>query len=95
MPAYVVFDTDVQDPAAYKEYQKFGAPSVPQYGGRFLARGGTAGTLEGPWRPRRVVILEFENAESAMRWYRSPEYENARTLRLHSASAKAVAVDGL
>ena len=40
MPAYVINDMDVTDPALLEEYKKLSPATVQQYGGRFMARGG-------------------------------------------------------
>jgi uncharacterized protein (DUF1330 family) len=41
------------------------------------------------------VILEFDDLETARRWYRSPEYAEARKLREGAATMRFVAVEGL
>jgi uncharacterized protein (DUF1330 family) len=51
--------------------------------------------LEGDWRPKRLVLLEFEDLEAAKRWYDSPEYQEARQLREGAATLHVVAVAGL
>ena len=37
--------------------------------------------LEGTWAPERFVILEFADADTARRWWRSPEYAEAKAMR--------------
>ncbi len=56
MPAYVINDIEVTDPATFDEYRRLSPPTVALYGGRFLARGGATQTLEGGWAPQRLVI---------------------------------------
>jgi uncharacterized protein (DUF1330 family) len=41
------------------------------------------------------VVLEFEDLEAARRWYRSPEYGEAKQLREGAATMRLVAVEGL
>ena len=95
MPAYVINDMEVTDPQLFEEYKKLSPPTVAQYGGRFLARGGRTMTLEGDWSPRRVVILEFPGVEEAQAWIDSPEYAPARRLRQLSANSNLIVVDGV
>ena len=95
MPAYVIFDIDVNDPQGYEEYKKQGAPTLKLYGGRPLARGGKAESLEGNWQPKRTVIVEFESMEQARKWWDSPEYTQAKKLRHKSAITNVVLVEGL
>ncbi|TBC25579.1 DUF1330 domain-containing protein (plasmid) [Rhizobium ruizarguesonis] len=51
------------------------------FGGRYVGRGGKTITLEGDWRPNRLVIVEFPDMESLMAWYNSPEYAPLLELR--------------
>jgi uncharacterized protein (DUF1330 family) len=94
MPAYVVVDIDVKDPETYERYKQLGPPSIAQYGGRYLARGGATEQLEGSWRPTRLVILEFPTAERARAWWSSPEYAEAKALRQSAAMTEMVLLEG-
>ena len=47
MPAYVINDMVVTDPELFERYKQLSPPTVAQYGGRFLARGGQVENLEG------------------------------------------------
>ena len=94
MPAYVINDMDVTDPQLFEEYKKLSPPTVAQYGGKFLARGGRTETVEGGWSPRRLVILEFPDMAQAQAWIDSPEYAPARRLRQRSSNSNIVLVEG-
>ncbi len=95
MSAYVIVDIEVTDPEGYEEYKRLAAPTVAQYGGKYLARGGTTEVLEGDWQPKRLVILEFEDMERAKAWLNSAEYHPARQLRHRYARSKMVVVAGV
>ena len=95
MPAYVIAETDVYDPEQYERYRAVAPDAIAAGGGRFVARGGALAVLEGDWRPKRLVVLEFEDLEAAKRWYDSPEYQEARRLREDAATLHMVAVEGL
>jgi uncharacterized protein (DUF1330 family) len=95
MPAYVILDIDVQDPALYEEYKKRGAPTLAAFGGRPLVRGGSVEIKEGTWNPKRVVIIEFPSLEQAQSWWDSDEYNQAKKLRHRAASTNAVFIEGL
>ena len=95
MPAYVINDMEVTDPALFEEYKKLSPATVALYGGRFLARGGRIETLEGSWSPKRVVILEFPSMAQAQAWSDSPEYAPAKRLRQISAISNLIMVEGL
>jgi uncharacterized protein (DUF1330 family) len=95
MPAYVIVETELHDAEQYERYKAAAPASIEKYGGRYLARGGALEVLEGDWQPPRVVILEFDDLETAKRWYRSPEYQEAKQLREGAATKRMVAPEGL
>ncbi len=95
MPAYVVADVDVTDPAKYEEYKKIAPAAIAKYGGRYLARGGQSSVLEGTWRPGRLVVLEFPSLEHARNFYTSVEYTAARRARAGAAKMNMVVVEGI
>ena len=95
MNAYVISDITVNNPERYEDYKKLAPPAIEAHGGKYLARGGRAEKLEGNWEPDRIVILEFESVETAKKWLDSPEYREARALRLQNASANMIVVEGL
>ena len=66
MPAYIVVEVDVHDMERYSKYKDMAPPSIYQYGGKYIARGGTCEPLEGNWTPPRFVILEFPDASELL-----------------------------
>ena len=95
MPAYVINDMVVTDPVLFEEYKKLSPPTVAQYGGRFLARGGRTDTLEGEWSPKRLVIIEFPSVAQARAWVDSPEYAPAKRLRQITTISNLIVVEGV
>jgi uncharacterized protein (DUF1330 family) len=95
MPAYLIVQITIRDAATYERYKELAPPSIAAYGGRYIARGGSTETLEGTWRPTRLVILEFPSVERAREWWGSPEYAPAKALRQRSADTEMLLVDGL
>jgi uncharacterized protein (DUF1330 family) len=95
MPAYLISQITVRDPATYERYKELAPPSIAIYGGRYVVRGGATETLEGSWRPTRLVILEFPSVERARAWWDSPEYAAAKALRQACADTEMLLVDGL
>ncbi|MBI3978935.1 MAG: DUF1330 domain-containing protein [Chloroflexi bacterium] len=81
MPAYVIVESKVTDPERYSGYGPLARPSIEQYGGKFIVRGGNPEALEGQWKPSRLVVIAFDSVEQAKRWYDSPEYRAARRQR--------------
>jgi uncharacterized protein (DUF1330 family) len=95
MPAYVIANVTVKDPLRYEEYRRLVTPTVEQFGGRFIARGGKVELLEGAWNPARVVILEFPSVERARAWWQSPEYSEARAIRQATSEGTLLIVEGV
>ena len=95
MPAYVIVETDITDPAEYERYKAASPAAIAAGGGRFLARGGELAVLEGDWQPSRLVVLEFEDLDAARAWYRSEVYQQAKGLREGAARLRMVAVQGV
>ena len=94
MPAYLVVEVEVKDPIRYEDYKKMVPPSLAEYGGRFLVRGGRVENLEGDWSPKRLVLVEFPSVEQAKAWWDSPEYADAKALRQATAKTQMIVVEG-
>lgn len=95
MPAYVIIEVDVFDPAQFERYKELAPPTIAAYGGRYLARGGLAALLAGDVEPQRTVILEFPTLARAREWERSAEYAPAKAIRQRAARVRMVAVEGV
>jgi uncharacterized protein (DUF1330 family) len=95
MPAYFIVDNEVTDPAGFEEYRKQVPTTLELYGGKILVRGGQLQTLEGDWKPTRLVVTEFPSIEQARRWYDSEEYRPLKALRLRTARGSLGLVEGV
>ena len=95
MPAYVIADITVTDAELYPSYTALTPGTIEKYGGRFVIRGGAHETVEGDWRPGRLVMLEFDDMAAARRWYDSPEYTEARAIRQRAATGSMIILQGL
>jgi uncharacterized protein (DUF1330 family) len=94
MPAYIVVEVEVHNPAEYEDYKKLTPGSLKNFQGKFIVRGGKTETLEGDWSPKRFVMLEFPTLELAKAWWASEEYAPAKALRQRTSSTKMIAVEG-
>ena len=93
MAAYVLVDIDVHDPVRYEDYKALAAPTVAQYGGRYLVRGGQCVVTEGKQRAR-TVVMEFPSYDAALACYRSPDYQAAKALRQGKGEVDLIVIDG-
>ena len=94
MSAYIIVDIEITDPVQYETYKQLAAPTVAQYDGRYVVRGGAVQTLEGGWTPGRLVVLEFPSIERAREWWDSEEYAPAKAMRHASANSEMILVEG-
>jgi uncharacterized protein (DUF1330 family) len=95
MPAYVIAEVEVNDPAGFEEYRKGVPATIAAYGGRYLARGGAVESLEGGWMPKRMVVLEFPSMAQAKAWHISAEYSDLLALRQRTTRSRVVLLEGL
>ena len=94
MPAYVVVDSAVHDPEAFKAYAEKVGAILKAHGGKPIANN-APDSLEGDWQPKRVVILEFPDIDAARAWYNAPEYQEIIPLRTRAADDSLVLLEGL
>ena len=95
MAAYMIARVDVEDISLLRDYLAATPPVIEKYHGKFIARGGTTVTLEGPEETRRIVVLEFPSLADVKAFYHSPEYTEVRKLREGVAVGEFIAVDGV
>jgi uncharacterized protein (DUF1330 family) len=95
MSAYIIVEIEIHDPTQYEAYKRLTPASLELFGGRFLVRGGKTETLEGDWDAKRIVVIEFDNAERAKQWYASEAYAPAKALRQKISETKMLLVEGL
>jgi uncharacterized protein (DUF1330 family) len=95
MSAYVIVEIDIVDPTGYEEYKKLAGATVKKYGGKYIVRGGAVETLEGDWKPKRLVVLEFESVHRAKEWLNCEEYREPRKMRHRTAKTKMILVESV
>jgi uncharacterized protein (DUF1330 family) len=93
--AYVIVEIEIVDPVGYEEYKKLAGATVEKYGGKYLVRGGHTEVLEGNWKPKRIVILQFESVKRAKEWLNCEEYREPRKMRHRTAKTHMLVVEGV
>ncbi|MBV1686654.1 DUF1330 domain-containing protein [Novosphingobium sp. G106] len=97
MPIYLISDVGPVAPeaqAAWDAYIAKAPATIAQYGGRYLARGGKIGVIEGDWSPLAIVLVEFPDRDAVDRWYASPEYAEALAIRGSALHRNMIVVEG-
>jgi uncharacterized protein (DUF1330 family) len=92
--AYVIAETEVTNPAAFKTYADGTAVIVPQAGGHFSANGGRTFVINGA-TPKRVAVLEWETFDQAQAFYESEAYKKLAVDRDKGSNFRAFLVEGL
>lgn len=95
MRAFVIVEINIHDPEIYEEYKKLTPASIAEFDGKFVVRGGRTVSLEGDWKPQRIVVSEFPSVERAQEWWNSEGYKKAKKLRHDSADTKMIIVEGI
>jgi uncharacterized protein (DUF1330 family) len=93
--AYVIVEIDVHDPVGYEDYKKQAGPTVEAKGGKYIVRGGKTEVLEGEWKPKRIVVLEFPSGEKAKEWLNCEEYSEPRKMRHRTAKTNMILIEGV
>lgn len=91
---YIIGHVLMRDAEGYKPYSQKNDELFPQYGGRFLARGGTSEILEGDVHPRHVIV-EFPSYADALACYNSPEYQENLKIRQACGESVIMVVEGV
>ena len=95
MSAYVISEVDAKDAAGFEAYRNMAAPTIAQYGGRYLVRGGAADLAEGGPPPKTLIVVEFPSMERLREWYASPEYAEALKVRRTALDRRLIFVEGV
>jgi uncharacterized protein (DUF1330 family) len=97
MPAYLIVNYEVEDPALYGEYAKAAGPAM-KIGTecRLVAFDPATDRIEGQSAGRQTVVLQFDSKEQAKKLYESGDYQAIIGKRLRATSKHfAVLVNGL
>ena len=94
MPAYLIANIEVTDPAGFERYRQAEPAVIAAHGGRYLVRGGAVRAVEGSPALKRLVILEFPTMAALQAFYDSADYRPLLELRLASTRSEVAFVEG-
>ena len=95
MPAFLIANIEVTDPAGFETYRERVPAVVAQYGGRYVIRGNPPTQMEGKPFFTRLTVLEFASMEALQRFYNSPEYAPLLAIRTASTKSDLVFMPGV
>ena len=94
MPAYLIANIRVKDPAKFAAYREQVAPMIARFGGRYLIRGGAVTPVEGEPVFARVVVLEFPTMDALKTFYHSPDYAPLIAMRQAASDGDVALIEG-
>ena len=97
MPAYLIVEHQITDPAKFEEYRVKVGPIIARHGGRYITKPGSYQVIEkdnAVWQPERVVLIEFPDMKALDAWYADPDYQPLIALRRASARDMLIKVEG-
>ena len=94
MTAYIIADIEVHDPDRYAEYVRRAPAFIEKHSGRYIVRGGPAESIEGDWRPHRLIVIEFPSMENAKAFLADPDYRAVAEIRWSTSTTNLTVAEG-
>ena len=88
MSVYLLTDSEVHDPKAYKAYLEAAPAFVKKHGGEYLVRGGDFTVGRGDWAPTRIVMFRFPDRQAIDNLMNDPDYQPWKKIREGATTAK-------
>jgi len=95
MSAYIIAKIQIKDREIYAKYGEGFMPIFEKHGGELLSVEETPTVLEGSWPETRTVIAKFKDRETALKWYKSEEYQELVQYRLQASTADVIITQGI
>ena len=94
MKAYLVLDLAVNDYGGFKRYVAAIPAFIARHSGKYIVQGVRPTTIEGDWKPERLVIIEFPEREKAEAFLRDPEIQDLFKVRHDTTTSKLLLAEG-
>ncbi len=94
MSAYLVVQGTVTNWEKFKDYTELVPKLVANFGGHYVAMGSPE-VLEGNFDPKSAVISMWPNTECIHKFWHSPEYKHAMTLREGAGNFSVMIIEGV
>jgi uncharacterized protein (DUF1330 family) len=94
MKAYLVLDLSVNDSAGFRKYIAEIPAFIARHSGKYIVQGVQPTTIEGDWKPERMVIIEFPEREKAEAFLSDPEIQVLFKVRHDTTTSRLVLADG-
>jgi uncharacterized protein (DUF1330 family) len=94
MKAYLVLDLSVNDVGGFRKYIAEIPAFIAKHSGKYIVQGVQPTTIEGDWKPERLVIIEFPTREKAEAFLGDLEIQDLFKVRHATTTSKLVLADG-
>jgi uncharacterized protein (DUF1330 family) len=94
MKAYLVLDLTVNDFGRFKQYIAEIPAFIARHSGKYIVQGVRPTTIEGDWKPDRMVIIEFPARDKAEAFLGDPEIQDLFKVRHDTTTSRLVLADG-
>jgi uncharacterized protein (DUF1330 family) len=94
MKAYLVLDFSVNDFSGFRKYIAEIPAFIAKHAGKYIVQGVVPTTIEGDWKPERMVIIEFPDRTKAEAFLSDPSIQDLFKVRYDTTTSKLVLVDG-
>ena len=94
MKAYLVLDLSVNDLGGFRKYIAEIPAFIAKHSGRYIVQGVQPTTIEGDWKPERMVIIEFPERKNAEAFLSDPQIQDLFKVRHATTMSKLVLADG-
>lgn len=94
MKTYLLLDLSVNDFGGFRKYIVEIPALIARHSGHYIVQGAQPTTIEGDWKPERIVILEFPQRDNADAFLADPDVKALFKLRQATTTSKLVLVEG-
>jgi uncharacterized protein (DUF1330 family) len=94
MKAYLVLDLSVNDLGGFRKYIAEIPAFIARHSGKYIVQGVQPTSIEGDWKPERMVIIEFPEREKAEAFLGDSEIQDLFKVRHDTTTSRLVLVDG-
>ena len=95
MSAYLIVQANIKNQTLYEEFISKVLPLYKNYNAKVLAADNDPKLLEGDYKFKRTVIIEFENSDALRAWSDSLHYKELLKLRRTAADSTITYVHGV
>ena len=90
---YLVAHIRVHDKKGFEKFRQIAGPTIAEYGGKVLVRDPEPDVREGK-ESGIALVIEFENIETARKFYESEKYQDAKAVRELAADTDLILAEG-